>query len=278
MGPRKAAVVAIVVAVIALVAALPLFAGTRTYPIAIVEGNSMYPALQNGDIVFFHAASPQKITNGSIIVFVEGDTGMTLIDQLTRPVIVHRVVGSLTQADGTVYYETKGDNNQQDDPGLTPSSDVMGTPATVVPKVGLLFLFVQSPQGLVAIVAFIVLFYVAKADTRLDEERKEKRLIGALAHASLNGDLPPALFEQLETAIKYHDDLQEETLKDGPVVSLVEWVKKGGLDDPWKLKKGPCPRCGSTVMILEAGHNVLPICGKCAQAGMLYADKRPLPD
>jgi signal peptidase I len=260
--PRRAIAITIAIAVMLAFVALPFYAGTSTYPITIVEGNSMYPALQNGDLVVFHAVTPHEIINGTIIVFVEGTTGVTLIDQLLRPVIIHRVVGSVVQADGTIDYQTKGDNNQQDDPGLTPSYDVMGTPILVIPKVGILLLFVQSPQGLVAIVACIALFYVSKSEEKMDEDRKKNKLLGALARASLNGELPLTLFARLEMAVKYHDDSQGE-LKDRHALGLVDWIERGGLDHAWTLKRVKCPKCGSNAISLEGTDEDLIVCQNC---------------
>jgi signal peptidase I len=264
---RSLKVILVAVGLLAVaVGSLPLVAGTGTYPLAVVEGNSMYPTLQNGDLVFFHSVPPgERVANGTIVVFVETGTGVTLLDQLLRPVIIHRVVGSMTDTDGVTFYQTKGDNNQQDDPGLTPSYDVMGTPEFVLPKVGLIVLFVQSPQGLVAIVAIISIFYVAKAETKMDEERKERDLLGALAKASLNGELPASLFEEFETAVKYHDELGADELKDPRVGRLVRWINDGGLDRTWELTTGLCSRCSSKILSLkvEAGDPI-PLCPACS--------------
>ena len=49
----------ITIAVVALLLFLPFLLGTKTYPIAVVQGNSMYPNLQNGDLVLFKQANPQ---------------------------------------------------------------------------------------------------------------------------------------------------------------------------------------------------------------------------
>jgi len=55
---------------------LPLYARTGTYPIAIVDGNSMYPKLQNGDLAYYIATNTANIPNGTVIVFVQGDTAI----------------------------------------------------------------------------------------------------------------------------------------------------------------------------------------------------------
>jgi signal peptidase I len=242
----------VTVAITAVLVALPIYAGTNSYPIAIVQGNSMYPTLQNGDLVIFHAVPQQTIQNGTIIVFVQGTTGVSLIDQLLRPVLIHRVVGVVLQSDGLVNYQTKGDNNQQDDAGLTPSYNVMGTPVAVIPKVGLLFLFIQSPQGLVAVVSIITLLYVGKTEGKMDEERKKNDLLGTLARAALNDEIPVSLFGRLELAVRYGRKLPEGSIGDDQINGLSNWIRNGGLRGEWDLKREACPRCGAPVLGLEA--------------------------
>ena len=98
---------------------LPVYARTGSYPLVIVDGNSMYPTLQNGDVVYYHAATNNaNIPNGTIIVFVQGETGISILDGMVRPVVIHRIVGQITQSDGQVCYTTKGDNNNVNDPFL----------------------------------------------------------------------------------------------------------------------------------------------------------------
>src|ERR1039458_8276878 len=95
----------ITVAIIALLAGLPFLMGTQSYPIAIINGNSMYPTLQNGDMVIFHSIPRHNVPNGTIIVFVQADTGSAALDSIIRPVVIPRVIGSVVQADGMDYYK-----------------------------------------------------------------------------------------------------------------------------------------------------------------------------
>jgi signal peptidase I len=115
------------VAVLLGLAALPFLFGTSTYPVSVVQGSSMYPALQNGDLVLFQAAPQRVIANGTIIVFVQTGTGQSVLDSLLKPVLIHRIVGVVVQGDGKVNYQTKGDNNIQADPGLVPADRILGT-------------------------------------------------------------------------------------------------------------------------------------------------------
>jgi len=250
--------------VVLIVIFLPLYAGTSSYPLAIVSGNSMYPTLQNGDLVFYKAINTANIPNGTIIVFVQGDTSEPLLDGLVRPVLIHRIVGEEIQSDGTILYQTKGDNNQANDPFLTKPDQVLGVATVVVPKVGLLVLFLQSPQGLIASIGIISLFYLGLQDMSRKEEKKKDNFLGALAKKVLSGDLSNEQFEKLELAVKYSDDIESYDLEDPSILSFVDWLKNGGLDQDWKIKTVVCTKCsGIAIELVEENNNSLTICFKC---------------
>ena len=112
---KKLELLLIVLVVLGIIL-LPVYARTGSYPLAIVTGISMYPTLQNGDIVYYHSATDAaNIPNGTIIVFVQDNAGNSFLDGLVRPVVIHRIVGEITQGDGQKCYETKGDNNDVKD-------------------------------------------------------------------------------------------------------------------------------------------------------------------
>src|SRR5712692_6480311 len=89
---RRRIVLVIGIVLVIIFAGLPFFAGTRGYPIAIVDGNSMNPALHSGDLVIY-AGTSAPIANGSIIIFVQSATGISALDALLKPTIIHRVIG-----------------------------------------------------------------------------------------------------------------------------------------------------------------------------------------
>jgi signal peptidase I len=264
LDKRKAAII-LASAVILFLVVLPFYMGTVTYPLAIVEGNSMYPTLQNGDLVLFHApTNPNNIPNGTIIVYVNTETGVSALDSLTKPIVIHRVIGEVIQSNGSVNYVTKGDNNLVQDPALVPANHVIGTPALVIPKMGLLFLFIQSPQGLVAAVGIITIVYLTKYEDKSSEEKKREAFLAALARMVLNNELTESLFKKLELAVKYFDDLKINDLTDGSVLALVDWLKRGGLVKGWKLAEETCPECGSKAQAFESKNGLLlVICPKC---------------
>jgi signal peptidase len=261
---KKKVEVLILIIVVSAVILPPICARTESYPLTIVNGNSMYPNLQNGDLVYYSATDTARIPNGTIIVFVQGDTSDPLLDGLIRPVLIHRIVGEEIQSDGTVCYQTKGDNNQANDPFLTKSNQVLGVATLTIPKVGLLVLFLQSPQGLIATVGIISLAYLSVIDMRRREEKKKDKLLGALAKKVLSGDLSDEQFEKLELAVKYSDDIESSDFEDPSVLALVDWLKNGGLDQNWKIKTVICTKCSGIAIELEGEkNNSLIICRQC---------------
>jgi len=262
MSKRTAA--CLTVAVVAVLVFLPFLAGTKTYPIAIVQGNSMYPNLQNGDLVFFKQINPQYITNGTIIVFVQSDTGVTALDSLTKPVVIHRIVGSLIQGDGKVCYTTKGDNNKVNDASVVAADHVLGTPVLVIPKIGIVLVFLSSPQGLVATIGFITIFYLGSYETKLKEDELKETFLGELAKKMMNGELSEEVFKKFEFAVKYANNVKTEELNDSTTLAILGWLKKGSLEKRWKIKKTRCATCSGTTLTFESNKNSLVICSKCS--------------
>jgi signal peptidase len=275
---RRAIELGVMAAIVGVVVLLPVYTGTSNYPLAIVQGNSMYPTLHSGDLVIFGKPSQAQIANGTIIVFVQGDTGVSTLDSLVRPIVIHRIVGTVIQADGTVYYKTKGDNNQFVDPQLVQSNHVLGVPIRVIPEVGLLVLFVESPEGLVAIIGMVSLFYVGRYEVKLKEDNAKETFLGDLTKLMLEGDVSSETFRRLEPVVKYGRRIQLDGVDDELVMSLLAWLKAGGLDGKWKMENVDCPRCSSraTSFVTPQGK-AFALCPSCSssQASPKGGDEQP---
>ena len=205
-----------------------------------------------------------SVTNGSIIVFVQGQTGISMLDSLIRGVVIHRVKDILIQYDGVINYRTKGDNNQECDPELIKASQLLGAPIQTIPKVGLLFLFMRSSQGMVAVVGFITLLYLRNYESKISVDDRKIEFIGAIANMTLNNVISKDLFNKFEIAVKYSDELKLDEIDDDCLKNLVEWIRDGGLDDKWKVEKGECSRCHSSFIRIDAGgDHPLMMCEKC---------------
>ena len=262
---RRAVEIAIAAVVFSVFVGLPIYAQTGTYPLAIVQGNSMYPTLHNGDLVIFGKAPQGMIANGTIVVFVQGETGVSALDSLVRPVVIHRIVGAVVQADGSIYYRTKGDNNQFVDPELIQANHVLGVPLQVVPSVGILVLFAGSPQGLVALIGMVTLFYLGRYEVKINAEEKKNSFLGDLTRLVLEGELSQDTLRLLEPVVKYGRDIQLDGSADDIVISLLGWMKKGGLDKGWKVEKMDCPLCSgrATKFVCPDGLEFI-LCQNCA--------------
>jgi signal peptidase I len=250
---------------------------TSTYPLAIVQGTSMWPKLQNGDVVIFQKPQQQNIANGSVIVFVQGESGVTALDTFTRPILVHRIINTIVQADGAVYYRTKGDNNQLEDPALVQADHVLGIQAYTVPKVGFLALFVESPQGLIAVIGMVSLFYIGKTDVEMKNEKLKELLCGKLSELALRGDLTMDLYTKLEAATKYSDSIRPESIDDSRVLELLYWIKGGALEEGWKMFKVNCPICGKNANRFESSKgSTYTICSNCDEIDKHVRSRKPI--
>ena len=259
--------------IVIAIALLPLYSGTGTYPFAVVNGNSMYPRLQNGDIVIYSATNAAHIPNGTIIVFVQSGTSDSVINSLIRPVLVHRVIGEEIQADGTVLYETKGDNNDANDPFLTSPKNVLGVVIYTVPKVGLAILFLQSSQGLIAVVGIISLCYLSFYDSKRRDVNNKEKLLGALAEKVLNDEISDEQFKKIELVLNYSENFDSINLEDENSLALLNWVKNDGLEQKWKLRTITCGKCSEKAILLEGeGDNsvaIFPHCGEIRRVNKL---------
>lgn len=222
----------------------------------------MYPNLHNGDLVFF-TAPPSQVKNGSIIVFVQGGSGVSVFDSLLKPIVIHRVIGVGHEPNGVTYYQTQGDNNKAPDPFVTDSPSVLGVPAVVVPYAGVPLQFLKTPYGLVALSAFVSLYYVSGLDTKLGDEEEKKRLIAVFARHSLNGEISAGQFERLKLAVEYYDGMPVELLNDPTIISTIDWLREGGLAQLWSEKKSSCPDCNGEAFRIESGDKYFLICPTC---------------
>jgi signal peptidase I len=238
--------------------------GTRTYPLIIVDGSSMNPTYLNGDILAYRGVSG-NLPNGTVIAYMPGQTGLVALDYLVRPIVVHRIVGVVVQSDGTVYYRTKGDNNQYDDPALVRADQVLGTPVTDVPIAGLFVLFLKSPQGLIFIIGAAVFFYMAKNDRERKRDKNKKDLLAIMARMSLNGEMSQKQFEEFKLAVEYGEELSPAWLKNPVHASLAEWMKSGGLTEDWKEEPAKCPQCLRAATMIRGTKDYFLICPRCVE-------------
>ena len=99
----------------------------------VVDGRSMLPTLQSGDLVFVIKAAPSQIKVGDVIVY--RFTGYFYGYYLQNALIIHRVIYVYNHGN-TLCFVTKGDNNPIPDPGYPQYCglvEINGTPVSGVP-------------------------------------------------------------------------------------------------------------------------------------------------
>lgn len=116
----------------------------------VVLSGSMEPAISPGDAVVVKDVDPGSIESGSVITFVraEGETPIT-----------HRVVEVLDREDGLAF-RTAGDANEGPDPEPVPAENVTGEVWFVLPYVGHVVLFANTPTGFAVLVGLPVTAFV----------------------------------------------------------------------------------------------------------------------
>ena len=238
---------------------------TKTFPLIIVEGNSMNPVLTNGDLVAYRGVNQRTIPNGTLVVYFSGQTGLAALDYMVRPIIVHRVIGVITQQDGTVYYRTKGDNNQFDDPALVKYDQILGTPVDDVPVVGTLVLFIKSPQGLIFIIAVATFLYLNRYEQVRERDKRKKELLAIIARMALNGEMGMQQFDEYKLAIDFGEELPTRFLRNPVHASLSDWIKSGGLSDDWKEQPAKCPQCLQEATMIRGKKDYFLICPRCSE-------------
>ena len=130
----------IVLTVFAMAANFLIIAQTLFSPFTVVRGDSMSPALREGDAVIVTMVDPDAIRAGDVVTFANPEQ--------PGENIIHRVA-ALREEDGVLCAVTKGDANQVDDPIPTPVKRITGKVAAVLPRLGTFLAYLQSPPGFV---------------------------------------------------------------------------------------------------------------------------------
>ncbi len=133
----------------------PLFFGfsllqvvcNTSMPLAVSQGRSMQPMINEGDVLLFQGIPAEEILVGDIIIF---EVPPEMRD-LLPPRITHRVTEIIRDNRG-IHFRTKGDNAPPDTYEV-PSSMVQGVNVAIFPYIGLILLYIQTPLGIGLILA-----------------------------------------------------------------------------------------------------------------------------
>lgn len=115
----------------------------------VVVSSSMAPAFHAGSAVVVNDVEPTSVDEGDVITFEapgENFGGQGDVDRVT-----HRVVDVVEQEDG-LYFQTKGDANEEVDQQLVPAENLIGRVFFAIPLIGWVLDFGGSQTGLFALV------------------------------------------------------------------------------------------------------------------------------
>lgn len=119
----------------------------------VVLSGSMEPAISPGDVVVVNGVAPESITAGDVVTFRTS---------ASEPPTTHRVV-EVVDSGGEAAFRTKGDANEDPDQALVRPSQLVGRVLLVVPFVGHVVQFVNTPTGFAALVVVpLALFVVSE--------------------------------------------------------------------------------------------------------------------
>jgi len=169
-------VILIVIGIGVAIIALPIF-GNQTL---IVRSGSMFPTIDVGSIIVIRpleslispiSASP-KYKKGDIIAFRS--------DKNSNTIITHRVT-SYEIFNGTVFYKTKGDANEEIDNWQVDEKNIIGKSYLTIPQAGKVLAFAKSKYGfplLIILPSLIVIFMESlNIFKELKKNRPEKEMV-----------------------------------------------------------------------------------------------------
>ncbi|WP_144900851.1 signal peptidase I [Halobellus captivus] len=114
----------------------------------VVLSGSMEPAMSPGDAIIVREASADEIEERDIITYrTDSETPTT-----------HRVIDVIDEG-GSVAYATKGDANEDADPGRVEHEQVIGEVLFVIPLLGYVVRLVNTPVGFAALVIAPMLLF-----------------------------------------------------------------------------------------------------------------------
>jgi signal peptidase len=176
-GETRRRVVNLVVALVILGAVAPfvvyavpqVVGGQQTY---IVLTGSMDPAISPGDAVVVGDVRAADVAVGDVLTFYK--TASSDVP------VTHRVIEVVEAEGDAVSFVTKGDANEDPDATTVGPSRVVGRVVVVIPFIGYVIQFINTPYGFVALIAVpMAMLLLGEAWSYLDARRA--RAAGAVA-------------------------------------------------------------------------------------------------
>lgn len=136
---------------------VPGFFGYKPF---IVLSGSMEDEINSGDLVLTKECDANDLKKGDIISFKENEI-----------VITHRII-DITDNDGEKHFITKGDNNENEDPGYVTADKIEGIYLYKVNGLGNVAMFLQTPIGIIVALSIplAILICINLSQSRKDVE------------------------------------------------------------------------------------------------------------
>ncbi|WP_296971776.1 signal peptidase I [Tepidanaerobacter sp. EBM-38] len=135
------------------------------YQMYIVMSGSMNPAVKTGSLVIVKPLDPEEIRPKDIITFKS--------EIESENITTHRVVEIDKSAE--LFFRTRGDANEVDDPMPVSASQVIGKVVYSIPYAGFAFHFIRSQNGIITLLVVFIIFISAELIKTLWVERKKNK-------------------------------------------------------------------------------------------------------
>lgn len=161
-----------ITAIVVLFSLFPSF-GQR---LLIVRTGSMQPQISVGSLVWVRESSkPTSPVVSETAVYEVGDIISFNPEGKESPLITHRIV-SAQEKEGKIYYQTKGDANNQPDQKLVAQSNITGKVALTAPVIGKIINYTKTQIGYVLLILIPTLYIVFAESLKIREEIIRNRL------------------------------------------------------------------------------------------------------
>lgn len=167
--------VAVVLAPFIVYAVPQVVGGSHSY---VVRSGSMEPAIQVGSVVIIQPVKPSHVEKDDIITFEDEEVSEEEGSEHTNRV-THRVV-KIRKNSEKLEFKTKGEANEDPDPGWVKEDQLVGKVMFSVPKLGYVLNWTGSKYGYFLLflipAALIVINEAWKIRKELEKENTKKKV------------------------------------------------------------------------------------------------------
>jgi len=127
---------------------------------SVIMSGSMEPTIPVGSIVIVKKVNPEDVKVDDVIAFQTGESRT-----------IHRVVEKVVE-NGSFYFRTKGDANEDPDPWIVKPQDVKGALLLTIPYYGYIIYFARTPLGLALFILVPAIILIANEIRNILKYRK----------------------------------------------------------------------------------------------------------